>query len=140
MPDLYKTGGEYVHEESADELIGRDNDGSVFFGIMIVSGFEGYPALGKIDNAMIGDGHAVGVATNVLEKLFGTAERFLAVDDPFLASSFSEEAVECIRIIKMGKGVGERELTLPEGILHGLAKEFSNPHGKSLYRYEEIEP
>jgi len=56
VPDFDKTDGEHVDEESADELVCRDNDGSVACGTMIVSGFEYHPAVGQIRDAAIGDG------------------------------------------------------------------------------------
>lgn len=139
MPDPDKTGGEYVHEESADELVCRDNDGSVACGIMIVSGFEYDPAVGQIRDAAIGDGHAVGVAADVVEKLLGASERLLAVNDPFLASSLAEEPEERLQGAKMGEGVRKGELSLPKSVLQSVAEKLSDPHGESLHGYKEVE-
>jgi len=47
--------------------------------------------------AMVGDGDAMGVAGQVVENLFGTAERWLGVDDPVLLAKLPEKVAEGAR-------------------------------------------
>jgi hypothetical protein len=42
---------------------------------------------------VIGDGDAMGIAAEVGIDLLGPAERFFAVDDPFLPPEFLEETI-----------------------------------------------
>ena len=44
--------------------------------------------------AMVGDGDAMGVAGQVVENLFGTAEGWLGVDDPVLLGKLPEKVAE----------------------------------------------
>ena len=39
--------------------------------------------------AMVGDGHARGVAGEITEPMMGTAERWLGVDDPVLTKQWT---------------------------------------------------
>ena len=43
---------------------------------------EADPALGKTDQAAVGDGDAMGIAAEIIKHLLGSAERSLGVDDP----------------------------------------------------------
>ena len=42
-------------------------------------------AIGKGDQAMVGDGHAMGVAAQILQHILGAAEGTFQVDDPVLS-------------------------------------------------------
>ena len=43
---------------------------------------------------MVGDGDAMGVASQIVENLFGTAEGWFGVDDPVLLAKLPEEVAE----------------------------------------------
>ena len=49
----------------------------------VVLPFEGDASLVAGDQAAVGDGHAVGIARQIGQHRLGSAERALAVDDPF---------------------------------------------------------
>jgi hypothetical protein len=51
---------------------------------------------------MVGDGHPVGVAAEVMIGVLGTIERAVGVDDPLFSSEFHEEALEVHRVFKTG--------------------------------------
>ena len=63
----------------------------------IVSPAEGDAIVLEGHEAMIGDGDAMGVAGQVVENLFGTAEGWLGVDDPVLLAKLPEEVAEGVR-------------------------------------------
>jgi len=46
---------------------------------------KGDLAIGQRDQSMVGDGHAMGVAAEVLQHVLRTAERWFGIDDPILA-------------------------------------------------------
>src|SRR5438270_7232278 len=50
--------------------------------VAIILPAEADPALGKTDQAAVGDGDAMGIAAEIIEHLLGSAERALGVDDP----------------------------------------------------------
>ena len=47
--------------------------------------------------AMVGDGDAMGIAGQVVENMFGTAEGRLGIDDPVLVAEFPEKVAEGLR-------------------------------------------
>ena len=57
----------------------------------------------KGHQTMVGDGYAMGVARQVVENMFGTAEGWLGVDYPVLLAELPEEVAECIRRGKLLK-------------------------------------
>ena len=44
--------------------------------------------------AVVGDGHAMGVAGEIAEHMMRTAERWLGVDDPVLTEQWTQEGAE----------------------------------------------
>ena len=50
--------------------------------------------VGEGDQAMVGDGDAVGVAGEIAEDMMGTAEGWFGMDDPVLAEQGTQESVE----------------------------------------------
>ena len=83
-----------MEEETADELDGREGDPSGFLGIAVIPGVESHLAVLATDQAMIGDGHSVGVATDIRIDLLRTSKRFFGINDPLLAPKFFEETIE----------------------------------------------
>jgi hypothetical protein len=55
---------------------------------------KGDLVIGQRDEAIVGDGHAMGVAAEILEYILGAAEGWFAVDHPRLAKQWSEPGSE----------------------------------------------
>jgi len=58
------------------------------FGIAVIPGVESHLAVLATDQAMIGDGHSVGVATDIRIDLLRTSKRFFGINDHFWRLSF----------------------------------------------------
>lgn len=65
----------------------------------------------QAQDALIGDGDAVGVAANVLQHLNRAAEGWLGIDDPRGAAQRHEEAPESLPVMEGGQCPVELELT-----------------------------
>jgi hypothetical protein len=63
----------------------------------IVSPAEGDAIVLEGHEPMVRDGDAMGVARQVVENVFGTAEGRLCVYDPVLLAELLEEVAECAR-------------------------------------------
>ena len=63
----------------------------------IVSPAEGDAIVLEGHEPMVGDGNAMGVASQIVENMFGTAEGWLGVDDPVHLAEFPEEVAEGAR-------------------------------------------
>src|SRR5437868_15326492 len=81
---------------------------------------------------MIGDGDAMGVAAEILQHVFGSAEGWFGVDDPIFAEQWTQPGSE---ELGMGKGCefsGKVQLTALEGRLQAgdeLATKHAPQHG-----------
>ena len=94
MTDTNEALGEQMQEEAAQELI--QGYGHQFLLVVIrgVSPTKGDLAVGQRDQAMVGDGHAMGVTAEILEHIFGAAKGWFGVDDPVLSEQRSQPRSE----------------------------------------------
>ncbi len=61
---------------------------------------------------MVGDRHAVGIAGQVVEDVFGSTERWLGVDDPVLREELLQETMEALRRCEFLERTMELQLVL----------------------------
>ena len=61
---------------------------------------EGDLAVLEGDQAMVGDGDAMGVTGQVVQDVFGSAEGWLGVNDPVLSKQGTEQSTELLGIPK----------------------------------------
>ena len=94
MPDLDEAGREDVLEEAADELESGQERGYGPLGIAGIAASEEDGLLRRAGDAMIGDGDAMGIASEVVDDLPGAGEGFFAVGDPLLVVERSEEPID----------------------------------------------
>jgi hypothetical protein len=64
--------------------------------------------------AVVGDGHAMRVASEIAEHMMRTAERWLGVDDPVLTEQGAQEGAEGLFVFQPLERSGESELVLLE--------------------------
>ena len=82
MPDAYEALREQMQQESTQEAIVGQSGELLLVGAMAPA--EGHLAIGKGDQTMIGDGHTMGVAAQIVQHLLRTTEGALPVDHPVL--------------------------------------------------------
>jgi hypothetical protein len=87
VPDAHETFGEQMQEKAAQELIERERQQFLF---VVVSGIaptkRDFP-VSKRDQAMVGDGHAMGVTTEIAKHMLWASKRSFRVNHPV----FSEQ-------------------------------------------------
>jgi len=86
-----------VKQISTQELIDGNGHDLVVAAVGIVSPAEGDATVFEGHEAVVGDGDAMSVASQIVEHLFGTAEGRLGVDDPVLVAELREEVAEGLR-------------------------------------------
>ena len=84
VADALEAGRNDVLEEAADELLGGDGHHLGFAGVAVILPLEGDLAVFQGQQAPVGDGHAVGVAAEILQHVLRSAKGGLGVDHPFL--------------------------------------------------------
>src|SRR5579864_6514781 len=66
---------------------------------------------------MVGDGNAVGIAAEILQYVFGSAEGWFGIDDPIFAEGRTQPGGEELGMGERGKFSGQVQLTAIEGRL-----------------------
>ena len=92
VADLDEAGRQHVEQKAADELDGVQRHELVLVVIGRVSPAEGRMAIAHLDQAPVGDGHAMRVAGQVLEDMLGSAEGRLGIDHPLQSLELREGA------------------------------------------------
>ena len=81
-----------MDQETADELVGGERHQLVALGAFdpVVLPFESDALLIAGDQAAIGDGDAVCIASEITQYFLGSAERLLAIDDPVAVAQWPQ--------------------------------------------------
>src|SRR5215471_12391288 len=98
VADAVESTGEYVKEESADELLGCESHEFLLIVVSIVPPVKADLTVFDIHDAMIGNRHPVRVTPDVVHHLLGSGERRLGVDDPFDIANTIEMPAENLGI------------------------------------------
>ena len=131
MADAHEAGGKHVEQEAAQELLDRQGHQTLLIAVRGVSPAKGYLVALQGDQAVIGDRHAVSVAAEITENVFGTTEGRLAIDDPILTKEGTEERSEHFRFRQKFEISVEAQLAVVEGPFESgdkLAAEDSTQH------------
>ena len=94
VADADQAFGQDMDEKAAQELLGGNGHDLVLAAVSIVSPAEGDAMVLESHEAMVGDGDALGIAGQVVEDMFSTAEGWLGVNDPVHSAELPEEMVE----------------------------------------------
>lgn len=93
MANTNKAIGEDMGKEAADELGDRQFHNLLFTIITVIEILEGDSILGNRHNAMIGNGNAEDVATEIFEELLFVVEWLLDIDFPIFGKGFGEHSL-----------------------------------------------
>jgi hypothetical protein len=92
-----------VQQEPPQEFIGADRHGARLAAVPVILPAKGHGVVRDIEEAMIRDGDAVGVAGQIVQHMFGAAEGRFGVDDPVVPKESSQERPKCARIQQWGQ-------------------------------------
>ena len=107
-----------MQQEATQELIVRQTGELLFVVMSRIAPAKDHLAIGKGNQAMVGDGHAMGVAAEILQYVFRTTEGTFQVDHPRLSKQWPQPSREDLGFGEQLEVFGKAELT----ILEGLAK------------------
>ena len=147
VADAVEVAGQDMEQEASDELLGGKGHGLEAVVMAVVAPAEAdlsvvAPAeadLSVVDGeeAVVGDGDAVGVAAEVVEDLLGTGEGPLGVDDPLGPAEGLEGAGKGGGVVEGGEGVAELESAGEEGLLEEFKEEAAEQAGEDANGEEE---
>ena len=111
--DSYEVAGQHVEEEAACEFVGVELHRAVLTGMGVIFPGEGDRLLIDGEEAVVGNGDAVGISSEILEGLRGPAERRLGVNGPVMASGLAQETIEgCGILVEPGQVAMEVQTAL----------------------------
>ena len=84
-----------MQKEAAQELIGRYCHQFLFAAVSVILPAKCHKAIGEVNDSMIGDGDAMGVAGQVMKSMLRAAERRFGIHDPILTEKRTKEGAEC---------------------------------------------
>lgn len=117
MADANQSLRQHVDQEPSQELIGRNGHHLLRAAVGVVLPAEGDAIFLKGDEAMVGDGDAVRVASKVVEDMLRSTEGWLGVDDPLLRVKLSQELGEALGSRKLLERAVKLELALNSELL-----------------------
>ena len=101
-----------MQEEAAQEVHRVEGHDALLAAVGIIAPAEADALAVEGGDAVIRDGHAVGVAAEVAQNLFGAAEGRLRVDIPFLAAELVDQQLELSRIAERSSRASQLEQPL----------------------------
>jgi hypothetical protein len=108
VPDADEASGQDVQKETAQELSGAKSHLTLLATAGVILPAEGDALLIESQQAVIGNSHAMGVATEIAQHLHGAAESGLGINHPVVAMETADEFCE---LLTVGEG-GSRTFTL----------------------------
>ena len=138
VADAYEPFREDVQQEASQELVERQCHEFLLVLVGGVTPAEGDPAGSNGDQAMVGDGHAVGVAAEVVQHMLRATEGTFQIHDPVLPVERPDPGGE-------GLGLGEQcqisckaQLTIAESLLKS-GNELTTEHStQDQFGEEEV--
>ena len=136
VTDADEALGEQMKQEAAQKLIARE--GHQFLPIVVdrVTPAKGNLAVGQRDQAMVRDGHAVGIAAEILQGVLGSAEGRFGVDDPIFAEERTQPGSEELGMGERCEFSGQVQLAVREGRLEA-GDELATKHAPQYSNGEE---
>ena len=101
MSDLCETLGQDVLKKAGDEGLGCHR------GTAAAACADRHRVSVKLDNTVVGDGDAMGVASEIVEEVLGTGKRPLHIDLPLFQVEFREQVFERLSCELEVGGTGE---------------------------------
>src|SRR5882762_7591254 len=111
-----------MEQKAPNELIGCQGHHFLLIVVAIISVAELHLTIFDIQQAMVGDGDAVSVASHVVEYLLGPGKGWFGVDDPSCLSERSEISREGRGVLQFVERGKEMQLVVVEGLLQELEK------------------
>jgi hypothetical protein len=102
VANALKTIREEMEQKSANELIGGQRYRFQPIIVAVILPVESDLGIFDIEDAVVGDGHTVSGAANIVENLSRAGKRGLGIDDQFASLQGSQIAAKLVRVAKCG--------------------------------------
>src|SRR5258707_11941263 len=140
IADAMKALGQDMQQEAADDLIRRDGHDLLPVVVPIVLPAEANRTVLDVEQAIVGDGDPVRIASDVLQDLLWSGEGWLGVHHPFGPPERSQVAQERTTLPERLQRGEELQLPGVEGLLQIAQEQTPEETGENRDRQEEPRP
>lgn len=112
VADADEAFGQDMQEEAAQELPGFESHDALPVAVGIIAPAETDLLSIEGGEAMVGDGHAVGITAEIAQHMSRAAEGRLGVNEPFFLAKLGDQLLEPCRITEIGSGAAAVELVV----------------------------
>ena len=137
VADAHEAAWQQVEQEASQELVEGQSQEPLLVGVGGVSPTEGDVALLEGDESTVGDGDAMGVATEIAQRMFRSCEGRLGIDDPVVAEQRPEPGGEGSWFRQWCEVTVELELVVVEGGLQSGDELAAKDPAEHLDRQKE---
>ena len=134
--DPHEATRQHVQEEPAKELFATDRHRPWLTSASVVLPPEGNLAVRNVDDPVIGNGHSVGVAGQVMKNMFWPSEGPLGIDHPVMTKEGAQEGAEGFFIGEVSDASRKGELSVTKGALQA-GDELTAKHAAEHFHGEE---
>src|ERR1700719_962624 len=111
--DAHEATRQHVQQEPTKEFFATDHHRPLPTSASVVLPSESHLAVSNVDESVIGNGHSVCVACQIMKNMFWPSEGPFGIDHPVMMKERSQEGVKCFFIGEVSDGSREGELTDP---------------------------
>src|SRR6516162_3579952 len=106
-----------MQQETAQELVDRERQQFLFVVVGGIAPTKANLSVSERDQAMVGDGHAMGITAQIAEHMLGASERTFCVARPVVADQWSEPRRKDFRLREKLQVSMKVELAVAKGTL-----------------------
>jgi hypothetical protein len=117
VTDAREPSGKDMLQKAAQELFMSERHLAALVVVRVILPAESDLAVRHIEQAVIGNRYAMGVASQIMQHMLGATEWLFGVDDPIIAKQGTEESSECFLIGQLLAGSEESKLILTKKML-----------------------
>jgi len=140
VPDAHETLRKQMQQEAAQEFIVRQTGELLLVGMSRIAPAKGHLAIGKGHQAMVGDSHAMGVAAQIVQHIFGTAEGTFQVHHPVLSKQWPQPGREDLGFGEELEVFGKAELAILKGLAESRDKLATKNLAENRFGQEVVVP
>ncbi len=126
-----------VDQKASDKFVGAQRHHLGFATVAIVLPMEADISIFDVDQAIVGDGDAVGIASDIVQNPFGPGKGGLCVNDPVNLANGVQIAAKRAGLVKAFQGREELQLASPEGLLQRFEEQATEQPTEDEDRQKE---
>src|SRR5262249_25378280 len=97
MPETHEAAGSHMQQKTAEKFVGVARHGLDTNRLTTVTGGEADPPVTHVEEPMIGNGDAMGIAAEIVQDLSRTGKRCLGVDNPLFGIALCAQLLAALR-------------------------------------------